>query len=433
MADAPKRDAGLASGIINVSVQLFGAIGLATLGTIATDHTKALSASGHALSSALTGGYHLAYLVAAVCVAVGILAAFLLLRPPAGAVQQEVEELERDFERIGEALASAGMIAQRSSADLAAGGLRQLGDEVDDAGVLVGRGLALDVLLQLAHELGRRARARPRAARRPRARPRRAPRRAPPRPRPRPRRGGRRAPTRPRTARCGSRPRRSRRRCAPSKYSQPSSSSLHPVAGAPRAARRAGRARSSARPRSRSHALAEVAEEERRHGRRVGHQLAVVDPQPHAGQRPPHRARPRALAGGEPGQLAGLGLAVAVADLQAGAPRCQARSTSGFSASPAATIPRRSGSARERRALGDHAVLGRRHAQHVHALARAAAPGARAGQSARRAAARAAPDSQGAMNTLRADFDQPEAAVHHTSSPARAPSQCAACRRWPRR
>jgi EmrB/QacA subfamily drug resistance transporter len=99
MADAPPRDAGLASGIINVSVQLFGAIGLATLGTIATDHTKALSASGRALNSALTGGYHLAYLVGAVCVAFGILVAFLVLRPPAGTVQQEVDELERGFDR----------------------------------------------------------------------------------------------------------------------------------------------------------------------------------------------------------------------------------------------------------------------------------------------------------------------------------------------
>ena len=68
MSDAPKRDAGLASGIINVSVQLFGAIGLATLGTIATDHAKSLSASGQPLTSALTGGYHLAYLVAAIAV-----------------------------------------------------------------------------------------------------------------------------------------------------------------------------------------------------------------------------------------------------------------------------------------------------------------------------------------------------------------------------
>jgi EmrB/QacA subfamily drug resistance transporter len=88
MADAPARDAGLASGIINVSVQLFGAIGLATLGTIATDHTKALSTGGDSLASALTGGYHLAYVVAATCVGLGILAAFLILRPPATAVQE---------------------------------------------------------------------------------------------------------------------------------------------------------------------------------------------------------------------------------------------------------------------------------------------------------------------------------------------------------
>jgi EmrB/QacA subfamily drug resistance transporter len=99
MADAPRRDAGLASGIVNVSVQLFGAIGLASLGTVATDHTKALSASGQSVINALTGGYHLAYIVAAVCVAFGILAAFLVLRRPAGTVQQEVDELERELDR----------------------------------------------------------------------------------------------------------------------------------------------------------------------------------------------------------------------------------------------------------------------------------------------------------------------------------------------
>jgi EmrB/QacA subfamily drug resistance transporter len=104
MADAPARDAGLASGIINVSVQLFGAIGLATLGTIATDHTKALSAAGRPLISALTGGYHLAYVVAAACVGVGILAAFLVLRPPAAPRQQEADA---EAEQVGVELIAA--------------------------------------------------------------------------------------------------------------------------------------------------------------------------------------------------------------------------------------------------------------------------------------------------------------------------------------
>ena len=109
MSDAPASDRGLASGIINVSVQLFGAIGLATLGTIATDRTKTLSSAGDSLSSALTGGYHLAYVVAAVCVAGGVLATFLLLRPPAATLPQEADGAHGEHsERLaGEPVAQA--------------------------------------------------------------------------------------------------------------------------------------------------------------------------------------------------------------------------------------------------------------------------------------------------------------------------------------
>jgi EmrB/QacA subfamily drug resistance transporter len=114
MADAPARDAGLASGIINVSLQLFGAIGLAALGTVATDHTKALSAAGHPLLGSLTGGYHLAYVVAAVCVGLGVLAAFVLLRPPATSERQEILDedlLSSELAELGEPVVRVRQVA----------------------------------------------------------------------------------------------------------------------------------------------------------------------------------------------------------------------------------------------------------------------------------------------------------------------------------
>jgi EmrB/QacA subfamily drug resistance transporter len=82
MADVPPRDAGLASGIVNVSVQISAALGLAVLGTVATDHTRSLTAQGHSAASALTGGYHLSFLIAAACVAAGALLAMVLLPSP---------------------------------------------------------------------------------------------------------------------------------------------------------------------------------------------------------------------------------------------------------------------------------------------------------------------------------------------------------------
>src|SRR5262249_60280362 len=58
MADVPRQDAGLASGIVNVSVQISGALGVAVLGTIATHRADALSAQGESATTALTSGYH---------------------------------------------------------------------------------------------------------------------------------------------------------------------------------------------------------------------------------------------------------------------------------------------------------------------------------------------------------------------------------------
>jgi EmrB/QacA subfamily drug resistance transporter len=89
MANVPSADAGLASGIVNVSLQMSGAIGLAVLGTISTDHARSLSADGHPLLDALTGGYQLAFLVGAACVALGAALAFVLLRPPPPAPAEE--------------------------------------------------------------------------------------------------------------------------------------------------------------------------------------------------------------------------------------------------------------------------------------------------------------------------------------------------------
>jgi EmrB/QacA subfamily drug resistance transporter len=85
MADVPPADAGLASGIVNVSMQVSGAIGVAALGTIAADRARTLAAQGQSLTSALTGGYHLGFLIAAACVAACLLVVLVVLRSPGSA------------------------------------------------------------------------------------------------------------------------------------------------------------------------------------------------------------------------------------------------------------------------------------------------------------------------------------------------------------
>jgi EmrB/QacA subfamily drug resistance transporter len=103
MADVPKTDAGLASGIVNVSMWLASSMALAVFGTLATSKTASLTALGNSRASALVGGYHVTFLIGALCTAVGLLTTVVLLWSPAKEVVEaqltesdaiDMEELE---------------------------------------------------------------------------------------------------------------------------------------------------------------------------------------------------------------------------------------------------------------------------------------------------------------------------------------------------
>ncbi|MFL5799877.1 MAG: MFS transporter [Actinomycetota bacterium] len=81
MADAGPSEAGTASGLANVTLQLGAALGLAVLASVSTTHTSNLLASGVSRLAALTGGYHLAFLIGAGCLGAGIVISGTLLRP----------------------------------------------------------------------------------------------------------------------------------------------------------------------------------------------------------------------------------------------------------------------------------------------------------------------------------------------------------------
>jgi predicted MFS family arabinose efflux permease len=95
MTGAEPQDTGLASGLINSTVQVGGAIGLAVLATLSTGRTEDLTAAGESAASALTGGFRLAFLIGAALVGAALVAAVTVLRS------------ERQRPAVGQALPEA--------------------------------------------------------------------------------------------------------------------------------------------------------------------------------------------------------------------------------------------------------------------------------------------------------------------------------------
>ena len=90
MSDVEPSESGLASGLVNTSIMMGGALGLAVLASIAASRSHSLRLGGAGELSALTGGYHLAFLVGAAFAAVAAVIGGTLLREGQPAAAHEV-------------------------------------------------------------------------------------------------------------------------------------------------------------------------------------------------------------------------------------------------------------------------------------------------------------------------------------------------------
>ena len=87
LAGVNRSEAGIASGLINTSQQIGGAVGIALLSTVAITRTENEVASGTAVPEAMTSGFQLAFWVGAAIAIVGVIASLVLIR------QEEVESV----------------------------------------------------------------------------------------------------------------------------------------------------------------------------------------------------------------------------------------------------------------------------------------------------------------------------------------------------
>ena len=94
MSDVEPHEAGLASGVVNTSFMMGGALGLAVLASLAAARTDTLLAEGASEAAALTGGYHVAFFVGALFAITAAALGGLLLRQGAYATEPSGHEHE---------------------------------------------------------------------------------------------------------------------------------------------------------------------------------------------------------------------------------------------------------------------------------------------------------------------------------------------------